>query len=131
MHSPHELLVIEGRPLYGDSYAKALCSFDICLGFLCKANRDLQTTRTVEIPACQRFMLAERSAEQSELFEEGNEAEFFESTEELLRKIRFYLAHPEERMRIAAAGRERCLRSGYSNQERLKWALTKVSERGA
>ena len=128
MRHRHERLVIEGRPLWAESYAKGLCSFDICLGFLCKANRDLQTHRSVEIPACQAFLLAERTTEHAELFEEGREAEYFGSTEELLRKIRYYLAHPDERKRIAAAGRERCLRSGYSNQEKLKWALAKMLE---
>ena len=85
-----------------------------------------QTRRTVEIPACQGFLLTERTDEQLGLFEEGKEAEFFGSNEELLRKIKYYLAHPEERKRIAVAGRERCLRSGYSNQEQLKWALSQV-----
>ena len=124
----HERLVIEDRPLWSQEYAKAICSFDICLGFLNKKNRDLQTRRTAEIPACQGFLLAERTDEQRGLFEEGKEAEFFGSREELSRKIRYYLAHPEERKRIAAAGRERCVRSGYSNQEKLGWALTKVLE---
>ena len=125
----HERLVVEKRALWAEEDAKAVCSFDICLGFLCKANRDLQTSRTVEIPACQAFLLAERTDEQRALFEEGTEAEFFGSEEELLREIKYYLAHPAERKRIAAAGRERCLRSGYSHHERLKWALNQVLER--
>ena len=66
-----ERLVIEDRPLWAEAYAKAICSFDICLGFLNKTNRDLQTRRTVEIPACQGFLLAERTSEQLGLFEEG------------------------------------------------------------
>ena len=71
-------------------------------------------------------MLAERTREHLELFEEGKEAEFFSSNEELLDKVRFYLAHPQQRKRIAAAGRRRCLENGYSNQDRLKWMLEKV-----
>ena len=124
----HEKLILERRALLGDSYAKAICSFDICLGFLSKRNRDLQTSRSVEIPACQAFLLAERTSEHRELFEEGKEAEFFGSREELLRKIKFYLAYPGERKQIAAAGRERCLRSGYSNHERLSAMLESLSE---
>ena len=40
-------------------------------------------------------------------------------SDELDAKIRHYLAHDDERRRIAAAGRRRCLEAGYSNAQRL------------
>jgi spore maturation protein CgeB len=123
----HANLIIKGPSIYGDDYARAICSFDICLGFLTKANRDLQTTRSVEVPACGVFMLAERTDEHRGLFEEGKEAEFFETDAELLEKVRFYLAHEIERKRIARAGRERCLKSGYSYHERLKEIFLRIN----
>ena len=115
----HPNLRIEARALYGDEYALALNAFDINLCFLRKQNRDLQTTRTVEIPACGAFMLAERTDEQRALFVEDSEAAFFESDAELLAKTRYYLARQQERERIAAAGRARCDTGGYSYQSRL------------
>jgi spore maturation protein CgeB len=114
---------IEGRAVYGDEYAEVLSACDINLCFLRRMNRDRQTQRSVEIPACGAFMLAERTEEHLALFTEGVEAEFFGSNEELLAKVRYYLDHPEQRKRIAAAGRERCLRSGYSYHDRLRWML--------
>jgi hypothetical protein len=124
----HPNLCIKGPSIYGDDYARAICSFDICLGFLRKRNRDLHTQRTFEIPACGAFMLAERTNEHLELFEEGKEAEFFGNNEELLEKVRFYLAHESERRQVAQAGRERCLRSGYSYHERIKEIMRNIEE---
>ncbi len=119
----HPNLRIEPRAVLEEEYAKAICGMQICLTFLRKVNRDLQTTRTMEIPACGAFMLAERTDEHLRLFEEGVEAAFFSSFEELFEKCRYYLAHEEERQRIAQAGYQRCLRDGYSNDHRMKQAL--------
>lgn len=119
----HPNLRIVYKSIWGSDYARVICSFDINLCFLRKANRDLQTTRSIEIPACGGFMLAERTTEHLKLFEEGKETVFFSSDEELLEKVKYYLLHPQERQRVAEAGRQRCLRSGYSYRERLKWML--------
>jgi hypothetical protein len=122
-------LRVEGRPLWDHDYAKALSSFRINLGFLRRVNRDLMTTRSVEVPACGGFLLAERTDEHMEMFRDGVEAVFFNDDRDLLDKVRYYLAHEEERATIAQAGLLRCLESGYANEHRLtqilRYALTK------
>ncbi len=119
-------LILENRPLWGDEYARALSSFDINLCFLRKCNRDLQTTRTIEIPACGAFMLAERTEEHLRMFAEGQEAEFFTDEEEFIRKVRYYLSDPDKRMSIANRGLKRCLRDGYSYGERINQILERI-----
>lgn len=120
-------VVIVGKNLVGIDYAKAICALDINLNFLRKVNRDVQTTRSIEIPACGGFMLAERTLEHQELFQEGEEADYFESNEELLQKIRYYQNTPAERKKIQEAGFQRCVKS-YSNEHRLAFVLTHINE---
>jgi hypothetical protein len=121
--APAPLLRLEKHPLYGEDYAKAISAAKISLCFLRKMNRDRQTARSIEIPACGAFMLAERSEEHQALFREDVEAVYFESNEELAAKARYYLANDVERVPIAQAGRQRCLASGYSHASRLEAVL--------
>jgi spore maturation protein CgeB len=119
----HPNLLVEGRPIFNEDFVKVLNATRINLNFLRKANRDCHTSRSLEIPACQGFMLAERTDEHLELFEEGKEAEFFDSPEELYAKVKYYLAHDVERRQIAKASRDKCILSGYSHHDRLKEML--------
>lgn len=105
----------QGSGLWGADYGKGLCATQIGLCLLSKLISETSTTRTFEIPGSGAFMLAQRTAKHQELFEEGKEAEFFSSEEELLSKISFYLKNSEKRAAIAKAGYQRCVNSGYSN----------------
>ncbi len=61
-----------------------------------------------------------------QLFKEGSEAEFFETDHEMQEKLIWYLEHDEERRQIAAAGRAKCIRAGYSYLERMRSALALI-----
>ncbi len=116
------LVNTEDNPLY----TKGIRATRINIAFLRKANRDLHTDRSIEIPACGGFMLAEYSDEHARLFEEDREAVYFRNRDELVQKGRYYLQHEEERAMIAAAGRQRCLNSGYSHRDRVAGMLDAV-----
>jgi spore maturation protein CgeB len=122
----HPNLTVIEHGLYTEDYPKALQAFKISLCFLRKMNFDKQTNRTTEIPACGGFMLAERTDEHLALFEEGKEAVFFSSNEELLEKCRYYLSHEEERKQIALAGIERCRTSDYSYEGIIRELLKRM-----
>jgi hypothetical protein len=124
----HPDLKIENSPIFGLSYIKSIAATKINLCFLRKSSRDLQTDRTMEIPACAGFMLAERTIEHLRLFKEGSEVAFFDigSTGELLEKTRYYLMHDEERIEMAKAARQRCLTSSYTHHDRLKFILSSI-----
>ena len=109
----------QGDEVYGDDYARALTGSKISTGFLRETWPDQHTTRTFEIPACGSMLLADRTPEHQEFFEEGKEAEFFESGDELLDKIRFYISNESARRRIVESGLERCHRAQYSYLHRI------------
>jgi len=122
----HPNLIKNNNTLMGHNYTVAINSFDIGLCFLRKDNNDMQTTRSIEIPACGTFMLAQRTIEHQMLFKEGKEAEYFSSKDELVKKIKYYLKNEKERKKIAEAGRERCRKSGYSNDIAVKKMITMI-----
>lgn len=118
----------KGPSIYNEEYVKALNGLHIALHFLRHANRDEQDSRTFEIPACGTFMLAERSEVHNQLFKENEEAVYFSSKEELLEKVKQYMADPAERARIALNGYNRCYKSGYTHLERMKTVLKSIIE---
>jgi hypothetical protein len=100
---------VKGGPLWGQDYVARLASARIGLGLLSKYYPDQFTTRSFEIPAAGTMLIAERTDEHHELFDEGREAEFFSSLAELSDKIGFYLENETARVKIAAQGRQRAL----------------------
>jgi hypothetical protein len=117
----------QGGEVYADDYAHALSGAKIGLGLLRKVWPDQHTTRTFEIPACGSVLLADRTSEHLELFEEGREAEFFASTEELVDKAKFYCGNDSARLQVACAGFERCLKSKYAYIHRLAAVLDQIT----
>ena len=123
-YSPN--LTIMGRTLKNEDYCKSLNAFRISLCFLRKMNFDTQTTRSIEIPACGGFMMAERTDEHLNLFAENKEAVYFSSNEELLEKCLFYLNNEQKRAKIAENGRERTIVSGYSNESMIRNMINNI-----
>lgn len=111
----------------GRDYRLALGGAKIALCLVRRANRDGHVMRTFEIPACGAFMLAERTDEHLTLFREGIEAAYFGSPGELADKVRYYLAHKEERQAIAAAGHARVTTAGHTYRDRLATIIDAVS----
>lgn len=127
---PHEQLAPAIRDgegsngeIYEERYAAVVAGSRISLGFLRELNPDQHTTRSFEIPAIGGFMLADRTEDHLEFFEEGKEAEYFASEDEFRDKIRFYLANECARARIARAGHERCMTAGYSYDDRIRTVM--------
>jgi hypothetical protein len=106
--------------LHGDNYAKAIQCAKVNLGLLSKGNRDLHTTRSLEIPALGGLLCAERTSEHMSMYEEGREALFWSDVEECAAMCRLALSNDELRNSISAAGRARLIAHGYYNEKIMK-----------
>ncbi|MEL6322722.1 MAG: glycosyltransferase [Pseudomonadota bacterium] len=115
--------VVQGDGLWGTDYGQALGQAKITLCLLSKRIAEQSTTRSMEIPAAGGFMIAERTEEHLRLFDDGKEAVFFSSTDDLIGLVQHYLAAPTERQKIAAAGQVRARQSGYSEADQLDHVL--------
>jgi spore maturation protein CgeB len=113
-----------GRPAYGPEMARVVAASKVALGFLRKANRDLHTMRTFEIPALRGFQLSERSDEILSFFREGETIACFDGARELEQKVDHYLAAAGERERIADAGFHHVRGNRFSYDDVLATMLT-------
>jgi spore maturation protein CgeB len=114
---------VRGRGLWCAEMGKAIQSTKIMLGLVLREVRDLHTSRSFQIPACGGFMLGERTEEHRMYFTEDKEAVYFSSQQELIDKVRFYLAHDNLRQRIAEAGYQKVLRLNARYVDRAAFAI--------
>jgi spore maturation protein CgeB len=106
----HPNIKTENMPLWGDDYAKAICSFDINLHFLRKINRDQQTTRSIEIPMSGGLMLTTHNKHLSDYFELDRDIFTFKNKEECLSQIRRLLSDDALCDKARKSARERALK---------------------
>lgn len=109
------LRCVKSKGVFGFTYSQALATTRINLALLSGSRvgsglGDQTTARTFEIPGCGGFMLHQRTDEVRQCFSEGEEMACFGSPEELSQSVSYYLAHEDERRRIAAAGNARARR---------------------
>ncbi|MFQ5495551.1 MAG: FkbM family methyltransferase [Phycisphaerae bacterium] len=112
---------IETADAYFDHFRRTAINLNLVNG---NAETGLNM-RHFEITAAGGFMLCYDQPELSECFEIGTECAVFRSESELVERIDYYLAHPEERVAIAAAGQKRTL-SQHLYRHRLASLLQMV-----
>lgn len=117
--------VLDGL-LLDSHYREAIWRSRINLSFVTRLNEEDIGHKSVEIAACQGFLLALRTPGHQAIFDEDREAVFFSSIEECADKCRFYLSRPDLREAIVRRGRDRTVRSGYDNDTQLARILNRL-----
>ena len=127
-NNKYENLYIHARNLLGAEYREFISSSKINLCFLRKINRDLHTSRSLEIPACGGFMVAERTREHEDLFNEKIESAYFSNNNELLSIVKHYLTNEKERCVMTKRALRKCQDLDYSYDSMLKKILITVED---
>ena len=83
--------------------------------------------RLFEIPACKSFQLVEYAREYLEYFKEGKEVVMFKNKKDLLKKIKYYLEHEEERENIAEAAYKKVIKN-HDIEKELQEILKKINK---
>lgn len=119
--------VWRGSAVVGDDYAYAIQCAKVNLGLLSKGNRDLHTTRSLEIPSLGGLLCAERTIEHDHLYTDGKEAVFWSDAAECARLVKQLLADEPRRQAMARAGRERFLLNGVTNERVVASILAELA----
>jgi spore maturation protein CgeB len=107
----------------GTEYVRALHYGKFALGFLRRINRDRITQRSMEITACGRPMVADKTDEHDAHFVDGEEYLGFSDIPQLVSQAKALLENSAHRQRMGKSGRQRCLDSGYSTLDRARHML--------
>ena len=116
-----------GGALSGEDYVKAIQGAKVCIGMLSKGNRDLHTTRTMEVPFAGGLLCAERTTEHLHLYKENEEAIFWDDADECAEKCIDLLNSPKKREAIRLAGMQRVLANKVGNEDICRQILLEVS----
>lgn len=106
----------KGGSIDGGDYAKAIQCAKVNLGFVSKENRDLHTTRSLEIPSLGGFFCAERTSEHISMYAEGEEAFFWSDVKECAAMCKLALSSQHRRQNMALAAQRRLKINGHLNE---------------
>ncbi len=106
-----------GGELHGRSYIQWLRQCKICIApvtreVLINGVRqpgDEDSTRTYELAAAHCFFIHRRTEYVLSLYDESTEVPMYDTAEELAEKIRYYLLHSEERLRLSKKAHQRAV----------------------
>jgi hypothetical protein len=107
----------------GDVYRSVTRSAGFAINLVRRANRDGHVMRTFEVPACGGCLLTERTEDHARFFDEGRDALFFDTPEQLVAQARALAEDDDHRRRIALSGHDRVVRDGHTYDARLQMML--------
>ncbi|WP_229995704.1 glycosyltransferase [Arthrobacter sp. Bi26] len=115
------------RAATGPAYTVAANSFKIGLILLNSENRDQHTNRTFEAPASGQLVLAQRTVEHLEVFQDGVSGILFDHMGEAWEHVRNLQRNPVQMRNIAEAGFMMISKGGHTYRDRANQVIKHVS----
>lgn len=109
-----------------DGYAAIIQSAKVCLGLVNKTSGNLHTDRSIQIPALGTVLCAERTSEHLMMYEDGQEAVFWDDAAECATLCQELLADEPRRVEIACRGHARAVQNNLFNEPVLDSILEEV-----
>ncbi|HGF1009018.1 TPA: glycosyltransferase [Klebsiella pneumoniae] len=119
---------VAGGALSGRDYVAAIQGAKVCLGLLSKGNRDLHTTRSMEIPYAGGVFCAQRTTEHLELYQENVEAVFWDDVDECISQCKKLVTDDLFRESVRSAGMQRVRKNKLGHEDQCRIILNKISE---
>lgn len=108
-------LPLRGGEIRGEEFARATAAARISLGASFSPDqarsRYSASNRMWKVLGCGGFFLGEHVEGIERLAQGGVHCDWYRGTDDVIQRVRHWLAHPEERARVAAAGRTHALRA--------------------
>lgn len=117
----------KGHALSGYEYIAAIQGAKICLGFLSKANGDLHTRRSVEIPFSGGLLCAERTSVHQEMYQDGREALFWNDVQECAAICKKILSDDNLRESVRIAGMKKVRELKVGNEDICKKIISEIN----
>jgi hypothetical protein len=117
-------LLYVAKEATGLDYVSVVKASTVCLGFLSHQNRDLITTRSLEITACSGLFCAEMTSEHQLYYEDQMEALFWIDSEECVQVISRLLADSGLRADVRDAGAKHVVQMGVGNEDMCRHVLS-------
>ena len=120
-----EFLDFRGESILGPEYAQLLSEYTFSLGLLSKWVDEKHTTRTFEIPACGTALITEKNEEINRFFR-NDEVIFYDTLQELVQKIKYYINHRDELEILCLKGYDSVIHNGYDYESILRGVLKRM-----
>lgn len=116
----------KGPGVEKENYVKAIQASKISLGLLSKANRDLHTTRSAEVPNIGSVFCAERTPEHEWMFTDGEDAVLWSTPAECAERCFELLDNSAKREQIITAAKKRIVELKLSNDDVLSSVISSL-----